>query len=63
MNAGLWKIAQNSSQIIHFGKSDTTTGTGGYLQATQARDTVELVCCVANNEWNVVSSIGNIDYA
>ena len=60
MNAGLWKIAQNASQVIHFGKTDTTTGTGGYLQATQTRDTVELVCCVANNEWNVVSSIGNM---
>jgi hypothetical protein len=56
----VWKIAQNASQIIHFGKSDTTTGTGGYLQSTNARDAVELVCCVANNEWNVISSIGNI---
>jgi hypothetical protein len=63
MNAGLWKIAQNASQIIHFGKTDTTTGTGGYLQATLARDSVELVCCVANNEWNVVSSIGNMTIA
>lgn len=55
-----WKIAQNASQIIHFGKTDTTTGTGGYLQSTNARDAVELVCCVANNEWNVISSVGNI---
>ena len=62
MNAGLWKIAQNASQVIHFGKTDTTTGTGGFLLATQARDSVELVCCVANNEWNVISSVGNIDY-
>lgn len=63
MNAGLWKIAQNASQVIHFGKTDTTTGTSGYLLATQTRDSVELVCCVANNEWNVLSSVGNIDYA
>jgi hypothetical protein len=55
-----WRIAQNASQIIHFGKSDTTTGTGGYLESSNARDAVELVCCVANNEWNVISSIGNI---
>ena len=55
-----WKIAQNALQIIHFGKTDTTTGTGGYLQSTNARDAVELVCCVANNEWNVISSVGNI---
>jgi hypothetical protein len=63
MNAGLWKIAQNASQVIHFGKTDTTTGTGGYISSTLARDSVELVCCVANNEWNVVSAVGNITIA
>jgi DNA-binding beta-propeller fold protein YncE len=60
MNAGLWKIAQNASGIIHFGKTDTTTGVGGYISSTLARDGVELVCVVANNEWNVISSVGNI---
>ena len=55
-----WRIAQNASQIIHFGKTDTTTGVGGYLESSNARDAVELVCCVVNNEWNVISSIGNI---
>jgi len=60
MNAGLWKIAQNASGIIHFGKTDTTTGVGGYISSTLARDAVELVCVVANNEWNVISSVGNI---
>ena len=60
MNAGLWKIAQNASGIIHFGKTDTTTGVGGYISSTLARDGVELVCVVANNEWNVLSSVGNI---
>jgi hypothetical protein len=60
MGAGGWKIAQNASGIIHFGKTDTTTGTGGYISSTLTRDGVELVCCVANNEWNVVGSVGNI---
>ena len=60
MTAGGWKITQNASGVIHFGKTDTTVGTGGYLQSTLARDSVELVCCVANNEWNVLSSVGNI---
>lgn len=55
-----WRIAQNASQKINFGKTSTTTGTGGYLESTNARDAVELVCCVANTEWNVISSIGNI---
>jgi hypothetical protein len=62
MNAGLWKIAQNASEVIHFGKTDTTVSSG-YLQSTHARDAVELICCVANNEWNVVSSVGNITIA
>ena len=60
MNAGLWKIAQNASQKIHFGNVTTTTGTGGYLASVHARDAVELICVVADLEWNVISSIGNI---
>ena len=60
MNAGLWKIAQNASEVIHFGKTDTTVGVGGYIQSTLARDAVEMICCVADTEWNVVSSVGNI---
>jgi hypothetical protein len=60
MTAGLWKVAQNASGVIHFGKTDTTIGIGGYIQSTLARDGVELICCVANNEWNVLSSVGNI---
>ena len=63
MTAGGWKIAQNFAEVIHFGKTDTTVGTSGYLESTLARDSVELICCVADNEWNVVSSIGNITIA
>jgi len=55
-----WRIAQNASQKIHFGKTTTTTGVGGYLENSNAKDSIELVCCVANLEWNVISSIGNI---
>lgn len=55
-----WRIAQNASQKIHFGKTTTTTGVGGYLENSNAKDAVELVCAVADLEWNVISSIGNI---
>ncbi len=58
MNAGLWKIAQNASGVIHFGNQNTTTGVGGSLASTLTYDAVELVCSVANNEWVVTSSIG-----
>lgn len=58
--AGGWKIAQNASGVIHFGNLDTTTGTGGSIASTATRDGVRLVCVVANNEWNLLSSVGNI---
>ncbi len=58
--AGGWKIAQNAGQTIYFGASTTTTGAGGSLASTAVRDTVELVCVTANNDWNIINSIGNI---
>lgn len=61
MNTNLgWKIAQNASQQIHFGLFDTTSGTGGSLASTLKYDSVRIVCNVANLEWIVISSIGNI---
>lgn len=59
--AGGWRIAQNAGQTIYFGTSTTTTGVGGRLDSTEVRDGIELVCVTANNDWNVISSIGNID--
>jgi len=58
--AGGWRVAQNASEIIHFLGTDTTTGATGRLDSTNTYDSVELVCIVANTEWNVISSMGNI---
>jgi hypothetical protein len=58
--AGLWKVGQNASEMIHFGNLTSTTGTGGSLTATHRRDCVELICVVADTEWVVLSSVGNI---
>lgn len=58
--SGGWQIAQNASQTIYFGSMPTTTGVGGSLSSTNDRDSIELVCVTANNDWNVLSSIGNI---
>ena len=58
--AGLWKIAQNAGEQIHFGNINTTSGTGGYLQATLQYDAIRIVCTVADTEWTVLSSQGNI---
>lgn len=58
--AGLWKLAQNSGQTIHFGSIDSTTGTGGYLSATVRYDCLEVICITANTDWVVRSSVGSI---
>ena len=50
MNAGLWKVAQNASQLIHFGNQNTTTGTGGFLLSSFTYDAIRMICVVANLE-------------
>jgi hypothetical protein len=60
---GLWKIAQNSAEFIHFGGIETSTGTGGYLASTEQNDAIELLCIVANTEWMVTSVQGVITIA
>lgn len=60
INAGGWTVAQNAGQTVHFGISSTTTGVGGSLASTATRDSIELVCVVANTDFNVTSSVGNI---
>lgn len=57
-----WRIAQNANQRIHFGTSSSTIGVGGYIEATNIRDSARIVCVIAgaSAEWNVISSVGNI---
>ena len=57
---GGWRIAQNASQLIRFGSSTTTTGTGGRLDSGNQCDSITLRCLVANTTWGVTSAIGNI---
>jgi len=58
--AGLWKIAQNSGQTIHFGTLNSTTGTGGSVASTFQYDVVYLLCTIANTDFTVTDSIGNL---
>jgi hypothetical protein len=58
--SGGWKVAQNTGQTIHFGSSDTTTGTSGSLESNNQYDCVELLCVSANTDFVVISSMGNI---
>lgn len=58
--AGLWSIAQNAGQTIHFGSLDTTTGATGHLDSILQYDCVELLCVTANTEFVVISVMGNL---
>lgn len=58
--AGLWKIAQNAGQTIHYGNADTTAGAGGSLAATLQYDCVDLVCITENTDFVVRNSLGNL---
>jgi hypothetical protein len=58
--AGLWRLAQNASENINFGNLTSTTGVGGYVEATLRYDCLEVICTVANTTWTVMSSIGNL---
>ena len=54
-----WQITQAAGQQIFFGTASTTSGATGTLTSSAIRDTVTLVCVVANLTWNVISSVGN----
>lgn len=60
--AGLWKIAQNASQLIRFGNVTTTTGTGGSLSAQLQFDAVQLVCIVADTTWSTFAPSATLAY-
>jgi hypothetical protein len=56
-----WHIAQNANQMIHWdGALKTTTGVGGYVESTDIYDAIEIVCSVADLEFIVISSKGNL---
>ena len=57
---GLWTVAQNAGQTIHFGSVNSTPGAGGSISSTAQYDVIVLLCSVANDEWTVMSSIGNL---
>ncbi len=59
--AGGWLIAQQAGQSINLGSSTTTIGVGGSLASTNRRDSLYMICTVANTEWTVGSGpVGNI---
>ena len=59
--AGGWKIAQNAGQSIVYGNVSSTTGTGGSVSSTHARDCIGLLCTVADSEFMVFSWVGTVE--
>lgn len=61
LGTGGWKISQAAGQnIIWDAGASTTVGATGELSSTDANDAVELICVVADTQWAVLSSMGNI---
>lgn len=56
-----WRINQNAGQAIYLGSTTTTTGTAGYVNSTQSKDCIELVCVTADQEFVVTASVGQIE--
>jgi hypothetical protein len=56
--AGFWRLAQNASQLVKFNAAVTTTGVGGSITSTQAANTINIKCTVANTTWTVTNTSG-----
>lgn len=57
--AGLFRLAQNASQLVHLQSSTTTTGVGGSLTALGRYNSLEILCITANLEFEIISSSGS----
>ena len=56
-----WKVAQNVGQQIIIGSSASTSGASGFIASTNANDSLQLICTVANTTWSVFGAPqGNI---
>lgn len=59
--AGFWVADAPAGDTIHFGNQDTSSG--GTITATNRYDCLHLLCTVANSEWTVLNSLGNLTVA
>ncbi len=58
---GLFTIAQNSGQTIHFNAVNSTTGATGTVSSTSRYDSITLLCNVADTDFVVNQSVGNFN--
>ena len=55
-------INQAAGQSIQFGLVTTTVGVGGSISSNNIGDSLRMVCTVASTPWQVVSSMGKLNY-
>lgn len=58
---GLWVADAPAGDTIHFGNQNTSSG--GTITAINRYDCLHLLCTVANTEWTVLNSVGNLTVA
>ena len=58
---GLWTVTQAANQSIRFGNSITTVGVAGSLAAVAQGSSITLICVVADLEFQVLDSVGNLN--
>ena len=49
--AGGWTIAQGAGQQVIIGNTSSTSGAGGSVSSTNRRDSLTLICTLANTQW------------
>lgn len=58
--SGGWTISQATGQQIFLGTANSTLGPGGSISSTNDRDSLYMICTVADTEWTIESLIGNL---
>jgi len=53
-------VTQSSGQQIIYGNKSSTLGAGGSIASSLPGDAIRMVCSQANNEFFVLSSVGNL---
>lgn len=57
VGAGGWKIAQSSGQQIVIGNTSSTSGAGGSVASSQARDAITIICITANTIFQSIAGV------
>lgn len=57
-----YTVTQGAGQSIKFGNSITTVGVGGSISSLSQGDSIRMVCKIANLDWVILSSMGNLTF-